>query len=132
MESEFDRKVAPLLNREPRYSKDAYAFVAEAVSFSVANLPVRGHVSASELLDGIRAFAHSKFGAVSREVLISWGLEKEDDVGNVVYLLISVDLLSESEDDSQEEFNTGCDLYPKAPVIRSVRRKGDDLPYIDE
>lgn len=132
MESEFDRKIAPLLNKEPRYNKDAYLFVAEAVSYSVANLPVRGHVSASELLDGIRSFARNKFGAVSREVLISWGLEKEADVGNVVYLLISVGLLSESEDDSQEEFNTGCDLCPKAPVIRSVRRKSDDLPFIDE
>lgn len=131
MESDFDRKVSLLLAREPRFPADAYYFISEAVAFTVARLEKHRHVSAAELLDGIRLFAEEKFGAVARSVLSNWGMHKEDDAGKVVYLLISVGLLRASEDDSPEEFQTGKNLFQAVPVIRSVRRKSDILPFIN-
>ena len=79
MESDFDRKVSLLLAREPRFPADAYYFISEAVAFTVARLEKHRHVSAAELLDGIRLFAEEKFGAVARSVLSSWGMHKEDE-----------------------------------------------------
>jgi len=131
MESEFDRKIALLTARDPRFPEEAYTFISEAVAFTVAGLKSRRHVSAAELLDGIRAFAVSKYGAVAGEVMKHWGMVKEDDVGSVVYLLIGAGLLRASESDSPDDFRTGRELIPATPVIRCVRRKSDKLPLID-
>ena len=132
MESEFDRKVAALVKKEPRYQSEAYYFVSEAVNFTVARLERSGHVSAGELLDGIRDFTLGKFGAVGSIVLNDWGLIAEADAGEVVYLLIGVGLLRASEDDRPEDFNTGRPLFLKLPTYRSVRRRSDVLPFIDD
>lgn len=130
MESEFDRKLAMLLAREDRFPADAYHFISEAVAFTVSHLDKRRHVTAAELLDGIREFALEKFGAVAVPVMSSWGIVKEDDAGTVVYLLIGAGLLRASEDDSPEDFQTGRELFPDRPAIRAVRRKSDQLPFI--
>ena len=131
MESEFDRKIVQLSERDLRYTRDAYYFTSEAVAYAVSLLPERRHVTAAELLDGIRDFAVKKFGAVAALVLADWGIKKEDDAGAVVYLMIEAGLLRASEDDSPEEFKTGNPLFPSLPVIRAVRRKSDKLPFID-
>ncbi|MBO5668176.1 MAG: hypothetical protein J6S43_03530 [Lentisphaeria bacterium] len=131
MESEFDRKVALLMARDPRFAGEAYYFISEAVAFTVSKLKSRRHVSAVELLDGIRQFAVTKYGAVAAEVMKHWGMVKEDDAGEVVYLLIGAGLLRASESDSPDDFRTGKLLIPAAPVIRCVRRKSDKLPFID-
>ncbi|MBR7121076.1 MAG: hypothetical protein IKC94_02410 [Lentisphaeria bacterium] len=131
MESEFSRKVALLKAQDPRFTGEAYHFIADAVTFTVSRLTAHRHVSAAELLDGIRDFAVSRFGAVAAPVLTSWGMEKEDDAGAVVYLLIGAGLLRASENDSPDDFKTGRPLMPGMPLIRSVRRKTDKLPFID-
>ena len=131
MEKEFDRKVALLLDKEPRYASEAYYFVAEAVNFTVSSRKCRGHVSALQLLEGIRKFAGEKFGVAGEAVLNTWGMKTASDAGEVVYLLIGVGLLKASEDDRREDFNTGETIFPKSPVLRCVRRRSDKLPFID-
>ena len=131
METEFDRKVAALLNKEPRYRSEAYYFVAEAVNFTVDKHQRQGHVSAAELLDGIREFAAQKFGVVAVNVLESWGMRHEVDAGNIVYLLIGSGLLRASEDDSPEDFNTGNELFVHQKPVKSVRAAQETPPYID-
>ena len=131
MESEFERKIAMIAAREPRFDIESYGFISEAVAFTVSRLARKRHVSAAELLDGVREFAAVKFGAVASQVLASWGMTHESHVGEIVYLLIGGGLLRESEDDSPEDFNTGRPLFPQLPRIRTVRRKSDQLPFID-
>ncbi len=131
METEFDRKVAVLLERDPRYASEAYYFVAEAVNFTVGRKKGQGHVSAAQLLDGIRDFAREKFGVAGEAVLNEWGVKNSSDAGEIVYLLIGVGLLKASEDDRREDFDTGNALFPKIQQIRCVRRKSDSLPFID-
>ena len=131
MESDFDRKVALLLAKDYRYNVKAYRFVAEAVTYTVARCEKHRHVSGHELLDGVRELAAERFGRVADLVLSEWGLQQDDDVGEVVYLLIGVGLLGESEDDSPEDFKTGENIFSELPAIRNVRRKSDKLPVID-
>ena len=131
METEFDRKVSALLTKEPRYRSEAYYFVAEAVNFTVDKHLRQGHVSAAELLDGIREFAVQKFGVVACNVLESWGLHHEIDAGNVVYLLIGAGMLRASDDDSPEDFNTGNELFVRPKQLKTVRAATDNLPFID-
>ena len=101
MDTEFENKIALLTERETAYTADAYHFVAEAVNYTVGKLPAHRHVTALELLKGAREMAINLYGAVAHEVLRSFGIKTASDVGKIVYLLISVNLLSSSEDDSE-------------------------------
>lgn len=112
MDREFENKIALLTERETAYTADAYRFVAEAVNFTVGRLPAHRHVTALELLKGARALAIKEYGAVAHLVLQEFGLRRASDVGKVVYLLISVNLLSASEDDSPEDFNIDFEPVP--------------------
>ena len=113
MDMEFENKIALLTERETAYTADAYHFVAEAVNYTVGKLPEHRHVSALELLKGARKMAMEQYGAVAREVLRSFGIKSASDVGKIVYLLISVNLLSSSEDDSPEDFNIDFEPVPE-------------------
>ncbi|MBR7107245.1 MAG: hypothetical protein IKC89_02395 [Lentisphaeria bacterium] len=102
---EFDTKIAALLEHETAYTAEAYRFVAEAVNYTVDKLPEHRHVSALELLKGARELAIREYGAVACEVMREFGLHTASDVGKVVYLLISINLLSASEEDELTDFD---------------------------
>lgn len=112
MDTEFENKIALLTERETAYTADAYHFVAEAVNYTVGKLPAHRHVTALELLKGAREMAMDLYGAVAHEVLRSYGIKTASDVGKIVYLLISVNLLSSSEDDSPEDFEIDFEPVP--------------------
>ena len=113
MDMEFENKIALLTERETAYTADAYNFVTEAVNYTVSKLPAHRHVTALELLKGAREMAIQQYGAVAREVLRAFGIKTASDVGKIVYLLISVNLLSSSEDDSPEDFNIDFEPVPE-------------------
>jgi len=77
-----------LLRKDPRYCRDAYQFVSEALEYTVSRLPERGHVTGRQLSEGIREYALREFGPLAREVLISWGVKETADFGEIVYNLI--------------------------------------------
>ena len=94
------------------FTADAYRFVADAVNYTVEKLPEHRHVSALELLKGAREMAINEYGAVAHEVLREFGIKSASDVGKIVYLLISVNLLSSSEEDSPEDFDIDFEPVP--------------------
>ncbi len=128
IDNEAERKIAGILSRESRYAAGAYTFVAEAVTFTVGRLSVHRHVSARELLEGIRDYAAGQFGVMAGEVLHEWGIHEATDVGRIVYLMIDAKLLAASEEDSPEDFNIDFDLVPEEAVSPAV---GRTLPKID-
>jgi uncharacterized repeat protein (TIGR04138 family) len=131
MELDFDRKAAELVARGYRFDARVYRFVAEAVTYTVARCDTHRHVSAQELLAGVRQMAVERFGKMACRVMEKWGLKLDDDVGEVVYLLIGVGLLGESEEDSPDDFKSGNDLFPELPSPRRGHRKPGKLPFID-
>jgi uncharacterized repeat protein (TIGR04138 family) len=63
-EINFDEAVDSIIAKDPRFARDAYAFVREALDFTqkLVVKEARGgirHVSGQELLNGIRQFASS-------------------------------------------------------------------------
>jgi uncharacterized repeat protein (TIGR04138 family) len=111
----------------PNYTIESYQFISDAVAYTVGKLQTHRHVSARELLEGIREYAFSQYGVVAPQVLRQFGLRAARNVGEVVYLLISVKLLSASPDDSPEDFNIEFPWEENQPVSR----KKPDLPFID-
>ena len=55
-------------------------------------------------------YAVEQFGPLAPEVLESWGVTDGPDIGNIVYNMIRVELLSASPEDSRSDFNSLPDI----------------------
>ena len=103
-------KFRKLLSTDDRYDPEAYNFLYEALDFtlkSVVSPRSRGgqHVSGQELLEGLRRYSIEQFGCLSQMVLEHWGLRSTDDVGEMVFNLVSQDLMGKQESDSKDDFH---------------------------
>jgi uncharacterized repeat protein (TIGR04138 family) len=96
----LDRLVA----NDPRYPRDAYVFVFQALEFVVGRLEKRRHVSGRELLEGIREFALERYGLMTKTVFAQWGITRTEDFGEIVFRLVGAGLLSKTEEDSIDDF----------------------------
>ena len=129
MSNDFDKKIRELLKTDSRYAADAYSFVSNAVTFTVNRLPEHRHVNAKELILGLREYAENQFGVLAPDVLESWGISTASDIGNLVYNLISVSILSASPGDQRSDFD--IDLSPLPPQDTVSPSEKISLPKID-
>lgn len=114
----------PILLRDPRYTLEAYCFVRDALADTVHKLETPRHVSGQELLDGIRVYALSEYGPVTKRVLSEWGITECADFGNIVFNLVNEGLLGKTDEDRLDDFSKGYDFHeafthpfiPKQPV----------------
>jgi uncharacterized repeat protein (TIGR04138 family) len=102
--------LAGILARDPRYAIDAYAFVRIGLDHTVRRLEKPRHVSGRELLDGIREFALSEFGPMTKTVLNGWGIKRTEDIGEIVFNMVETGLLGKTEKDSRSDFANGYDF----------------------
>lgn len=96
-----------------RYSPQAYFFVLEALNFTLERLQKEGHaghITGHQLLAGIRDFGLRSFGFLGRAVFESWGVSKSSDFGDIVFDLVSVQLLSKQDTDTKADFEDGFDF----------------------
>ncbi len=102
--SEFWEAVGRIRADDGRYEPDAYAFVMEALDLTVRSLDERRHVSGSELVEGAMRLARDRYGMMAFAVLEKWGLLSGSDVGEIVFQLVEVGILSRRPEDSREDF----------------------------
>lgn len=100
----FSGSIEEIIQKDNRYSKEAYAFLMAALNFTMQKLPKSRHVTGQELLEGIRELGLKKFGPMARSVLEHWGIRKTDDFGEMVFNMIDVGLMSKTDKDSKEDF----------------------------
>ena len=115
MDEDLKIVVREILTKDRRYEEDAYYFVNEAVLFSAEyfSKPEFGqsrHLSGPELLEGMREFTLSEFGAMSRAVLRRWGIDTTLDFGHVVFNLIDAGVLAASPSDRLGDFDEVYDF----------------------
>ena len=114
-EVSFDEALAEIQAKDPRYQRDAYLFVREALEHTqktIAKDP-RGrirHVSGQELLAGIRDYALEQFGPMAKTVLAEWGVTRGEDFGEIVFNMIEVGWLAKTSKDSRTDFAGGYDF----------------------
>lgn len=114
-QASFEEVVAQILEQDSRYAPEAYAFIREALGFTTRLLkkPSEGpgrHVTAAELLEGIRQYALQEYGAIALTVLNSWGIRRSADFGQVVFRLVEKELLGKTAEDSILDFDHGYDF----------------------
>jgi uncharacterized repeat protein (TIGR04138 family) len=100
-----DEIILEIVRKHADYAPEAYQFVFEALDYTLKRRGGgRKHVTGPEIMEGMRLLALETFGYLARSVLASWGVRRTDDVGEIVFRLIQVDLLQKTADDRKEDF----------------------------
>jgi uncharacterized repeat protein (TIGR04138 family) len=129
-EASFEEALLKIRAKDPRYERDAYLFVREALEHTQKTIgkDSRGrirHVSGQELLVGIREFALQQFGPMAKTLLEEWGIRRCADFGEIVFNMIEVSWLAKTEKDSRADFQGGYDFDTAfcAPFLPASKQK---------
>ena len=102
---ELLERIRKIVARDPRYRPEAYDFVRGALDCAGKILGVRGHLTGGQLLEGVRWLAIESYGPMARTVLEHWGVRRTEDIGEIVFNMVDIGLLSRTEGDSREDFS---------------------------
>jgi len=137
-EINFDEAVEQILAKDPRFARDAYAFVRESLDFTqkLIGKENRGtirHITGQELLDGIRQFALQQFGPMAATVFEEWGLMNCRDFGDIVFNMVEISLLAKTDKDSRDDFQNGYDFTDafRKPFWPQSRLNPETKPVVD-
>lgn len=107
----FYETVKRIMYKDRRYHFDSYAFVNDAVIYTVKKFESQRstgeskHVSGEELIVGVLEYATKMFGPLAYEVFCEWNIKDGISIGNVVFNMLEFGLLSKTEEDSIDDFN---------------------------
>jgi uncharacterized repeat protein (TIGR04138 family) len=112
----FEDTVDKIVTRTPRYSREAYYFVREALDHTQKLLGRSGkeeihHVTGQELLEGIRAYALHQYGPMVVTVFNEWGVRNCEDFGEIVFNMVEASILAKTDRDTREDFKAGYDFF---------------------
>jgi uncharacterized repeat protein (TIGR04138 family) len=131
----FEEGLERVLERDPRYHRNAYLFLREALDHTHKMLgnvekDVIHHVSGQELLAGLREYALQQFGPMAMTVLEEWGVCRCEDWGEIVFNMIDHHLLAKSDKDSRDDFKSGYDFFEtfRRPFCVSPTKTTQELP----
>ena len=134
----FAEALESVVASDPRYQRDGYIFLRDALDFTtkqhkkVKGVSVR-HVSGPELLDGVRQYALKEFGPMVMTVFDSWGIHSCEDFGHMVFNLIGAGVFGKTEQDSIKDFKNVYDfeeafVSPFAPAKPETEKPPAQLP----
>ncbi len=111
-ELDFREALHKILKRDPRFHRDAYLFVREALDYTQkmitkANKEQVRHVTGQELLNGIREYALQVYGPMAQLVLEQGGVHACADFGEIVFNMVEANLLTKTDQDSRDDFKDG-------------------------
>ena len=127
--SETRRKIDNFCAQTGKYHPDAYEFITSCVIAQVNSLEKARHLSARELLEGLKKQIHANFGFLADNVLESWHIKTPSDIGEIVFDLIELNILSASEDDKRSDFDIAMPLTDPETVRKIAPQM--EIPKID-
>jgi len=112
----FTEALDQLLAADPRYDREAYLFLQDALDFTMKSrkkqkTDLSRHVTGQELLEGVRVFALKEYGPMVSTVFETWGISKCEDFGEMVFNLIRVSIFGKTDTDTIEDFRNGYDFH---------------------
>lgn len=117
-EANFDEGIEQILLKDPRYRREAYVLVRDALDHTKKTLSRREglpmsdteHVTGQELLSGMREYVLAQFGPMAITVLEEWGMTRCEDFGEIVFNIVEAGLFSKTDTDSRTDFQNGYDF----------------------
>lgn len=113
---DFQKVIAEICARDPRYAPESYYFLREVLEFTAKTLNKSGdailkrQVTGHELLGGLRTYALQEFGPMAITVLHAWGIRRTEDFGEIVFNMVDAGWLRKTETDRKEDFADGYDF----------------------
>lgn len=101
---ELIRTVESLASRKGVFRPEAYFFVLQALETAMAVQEEKQHISGDDLLGYIRRLGQERYGPMTGDVFISWGVRSTLDFGRIVFHLVDAQLLSRRDEDSLADF----------------------------
>ena len=113
-----------LLESDRRFTIETSRFIQQALDYAAVISAVEesgtgddefvvhneGHVTGRDLCYAVAEYAVREYGYLAKGVLAQLGLRKTGDLGDAVYNLVRVGLMSQSDDDKREDFDDVFDL----------------------
>ncbi len=107
---DFWQAMAEIRKFPDAYHADAYVFLMHGLEFTMRSIDERRHVNGQELLRHVCQYAKQEYGMLAYDVLRSWGIERGQDVGAIVFHLVDTGVLSKRDSDSIDDFSGVVDL----------------------
>ena len=112
----FDQALYKIHKRDPRFAPDAYAFLKQALDFTVTEHTKKDpdmsqHVTAKELLDGFRKLAISEYGPMASTLFSEWGVNSCSNIGDMVFNLIEEGMFGKQDSDNRKDFIEVYDFH---------------------
>ncbi len=115
---DFEEIVDRIQRLDPRYAREAYHFVREALDYTQRKIhkdtrarrsQENRHVTGQQLLEGIREYALEHFGPMAMFVLNDWAVHRCEDFGEIVFNLVDHGhgMFGKTEQDSRDDFKGG-------------------------
>jgi uncharacterized repeat protein (TIGR04138 family) len=140
---DFAEALNQIIAEDPRYTRDAYYFLRDALDFTIKQRRKskeisgqRTHVTGQQLLEGVRVYAVKQFGPMVTTVFGYWGVRRCEDFGALWSLISSAAASSERPTTTPSTifatFTTFttllwrliCRPFPRAiTVFRSISRR---------
>lgn len=124
----FAEAVERILAEDPRYHREVYTFVRDALDFTVKQQKKNResgprHVTPAQLLEGIRMFALKEFGPMVPTVFGYWNVHSCEDLGHIVFNMIRKEILGKNDADTLDQFREGYDFHEAfvAPFLPETR-----------
>jgi uncharacterized repeat protein (TIGR04138 family) len=134
-EVSFEESLKRVCAKDPRYAREAYVFVREALDHTQKAIGKESggrlrHVTGQELLEGIREFALSQFGPMALTLFEEWGIHECGDFGEIVFNLIDVGWLAKTKGDSRADFDGGYDFHEafRKPFLPRAKQRHAPVP----
>lgn len=130
-----------LVQRDKRYTVDAYLFVLEALTYAQETLGMgeetgetdrdtpsesssrtrkrrkrtEQHLTGQQLCEAARRYALDQYGYLAKTVLGNWGVVSTRDLGEIVFNMIDIGQMRKTRKDRREDFH---DVYDFEDVFR--------------
>lgn len=116
---DFQRVVEVIFKDDKRYGVGAYVFVRMGLDYTAKEICAQAvdpskkgsHVTAAQLVDGLRKFGLETFGPMMAVLLKEWNVKSCADFGQIVFNMIKVGEMSKTDEDKIEDFDGGYDFY---------------------
>jgi uncharacterized repeat protein (TIGR04138 family) len=112
----FSEALDSIVASDARYQREAYVFLRDALDFTTKQQKkIKGaalkHVAGPELLQGVRQYALKEFGPMALSVFSYWGIQRCEDVGQMVFNLIAAGIFGKTNEDSMDDFKAVYDFH---------------------
>ena len=111
--------------KDGRYAWEAYEFALEAIGHAARmfgkeppgeneTAGPEHHVTGRELLESVCDLARREFGLMAPVVFDLWGVRTTDDVGEIMFAMISASIITKTDADRKEDFHA---VFPLGPAL---------------